>query len=130
MFQFENIMFTSADPLATVKVIDFGLSGRFNPQDKMAPLTAQLGTFDTMAPEVFAGKYTTQADLWSAGVVAFEMLVGVKPFAASTPMGVVARISKYDSQLEPRLWERISKAGMTFVRALLEKKPEKKTNSS
>lgn len=58
----ENVMFTSAAQDAPVKVIDFGFAQQLG-ADALAH--KQLGTFDTMAPEVFSGNYNTQADVSS-----------------------------------------------------------------
>jgi serine/threonine protein kinase len=39
-----------------------------------------IGTVENMAPEVYEGSYDEKADLWSFGVVAFEVLFGFRPF--------------------------------------------------
>ena len=53
-------MFSTSHPDALVKIIDFGFVQQLG-GDAMAH--KQLGTFDTMAPEVFGGSYNTQADV-------------------------------------------------------------------
>ena len=73
-------MWESKDVDAEIKLIDFGLSTKCQADGH---LHAQVGTFETMAPEVYQGLYTTQADMWSLGVIAFMLLSGQKPFAAS-----------------------------------------------
>jgi len=48
----------------------------------------------TMAPEVIAGKYTKQADLWSIGVIAYMLLSSQVPFYGKTRRAVVKMIKR------------------------------------
>jgi calcium-dependent protein kinase len=76
--KFGNIMFESNDRNNYhIKLIDFGLSTKFIKQDLVK---GTVGTVYTMSPQVIEGSYTSQSDLWSVGVVAFELLSGEKPF--------------------------------------------------
>ena len=65
-------MFESTHPEAEIKVIDFGLSKKYLPDSPY--LSDGVGTIYTMAPQVLQGMYTSQADLWSVGVIAFMLL--------------------------------------------------------
>ena len=114
-------MFATCDPNAPVKIIDFGFAQHLG-KDNMAH--KQLGTFDTMAPEVFAGNYNTQADLWSAGVVAFELISGKKPFAASSQVGVISKIASGEIQMNDKKWKGKSASSKAFVKALIKKDPK------
>lgn len=52
-----------------------------------------LGTPSTKAPEVIRGKsYGFEADLFSLGVVAFEMLMGRSPFPGETEGEILMKI--------------------------------------
>jgi serine/threonine-protein kinase len=74
-----------------VKVLDFGIAKRAESKDSKAEakLTQQgtiLGTPPYMSPEQFTGKELDgRSDVYSLGVVAYEMLVGRLPFDADTP---------------------------------------------
>jgi tRNA A-37 threonylcarbamoyl transferase component Bud32 len=73
-----------------VKVLDFGIAKRSEAPDKEeAKLTQQgtvLGTPPYMSPEQFTGKpIDARSDIYSIGVMAYEMLAGTLPFSASTP---------------------------------------------
>lgn len=74
-----------------VKVLDFGIAARTESADakKEQKLTQQgmvLGTPPYMSPEQFTGKeLDRRSDIYSLGVMAYEMLTGRLPFDAETP---------------------------------------------
>ena len=47
-----------------------------------------------MAPEVLAGKYTKQADLWSVGVIAFMLMSSQMPFYGRKRSQIIDRIKR------------------------------------
>ncbi|MDX2093965.1 MAG: serine/threonine-protein kinase [Kofleriaceae bacterium] len=67
-----------------VRVLDFGIAKRIEPGVVDGDLTRQgelLGTFDYMAPEQIVGSPATPlADIFTLGVVMYEMIAGVRPF--------------------------------------------------
>jgi len=87
-----------------VKVLDFGLARRF-----MMPETGEvtmygstipgrpLGTANYMAPERIAqGPLDPRSDLFSLGVVMYEMATGRLPFAGASPFQTVTNIFEKD----------------------------------
>ncbi|GMH72544.1 hypothetical protein TrRE_jg1941 [Triparma retinervis] len=118
-------MFETEERGSRVKLIDFGLSARYNKNEKM---TKACGTVYTAAPEVITGKsYTTQTDIWSAGVCAYVLLGQDLPFLKDheelKDQAKFDRLvnAKYTFQTER--WGRISKAGREFVAFCLRKHP-------
>ena len=90
-----------------VKILDFGLAKLNEPKietsasgDTLPSLMYTqagmiLGTVGYMSPEQIRGKeLDTTTDLWSLGVVLFEMLTGNRPFQGETPSDVQAAILK------------------------------------
>lgn len=67
-----NILFAGEEP----HLCDLGVA-RILAADQLA--STVCGTDGYMAPEVHAGKATFTADIWSVGVVLYEMLTGNKP---------------------------------------------------
>lgn len=64
-------MFVSPDSeYADVKLIDFGLSQKFLPDQ--TDLTGTVGTDYSMAPELLTGEYNSKAHVWSLGVCVYD----------------------------------------------------------
>lgn len=75
----ENILIDANDD---VKISDFGLCF---PVGLGYEREEQEGTLEYLAPEVLCDQYLdTKMDIWSLGVLVFEMLVGKSPFKAKT----------------------------------------------
>ena len=86
----ENILI---DNDGTPKLADFGVA-RLSEGTRMTRSGVQVGTPYYMAPEAWEGKtLDAQADIWSLGVVLFEMLSGQVPFGGDTPLAVMTKIS-------------------------------------
>ena len=86
----ENIMLTSE---GQIKMLDFGLAKHFPRPDESTLSVGELanvgGTIGYTAPEVICGQSLDErADLFSLGVVFYELLAGVRPFVSNTAMGV------------------------------------------
>lgn len=82
----ENILVSSQ---GEVKLSDFGLARSIS-QATMTRSGFLVGSLGYMAPEVINGQRAThQSDLFSFGVLAFELLVGRTPFKSETPQGLI-----------------------------------------
>jgi serine/threonine protein kinase/CheY-like chemotaxis protein/DNA-binding MarR family transcriptional regulator len=69
-----------------VKVIDFGIA-KVEASRRITQAGTICGTPNYMAPEQMAGKAGPSVDIYSTGVVLFEMLTGSLPFGNDAPFG-------------------------------------------
>ena len=91
-------------PGGAVKVLDFGLARRFKmPETGEVSLYGStipgrpLGTANYMAPErILQGPLDPRCDLFSLGVVMFEMATGRLPFAGASPAETVSNVLDND----------------------------------
>ena len=91
-----------------VQVTDFGLARAIEPSRLTAAAGLLIGTMAYLAPEqVTKGEVDARADVYAAGVMLFEMLVGRPPFEGDTPLAVAYRHVHEDvpapSELVPEL---------------------------
>ena len=85
-----NILITeNGDPMLS----DFGIAKLFE-GEQTTHLTGTgmvIGTPEYMAPEQWTGQPTVQSDLYSLGVVLYEMVAGRKPYMADTPASILLK---------------------------------------
>jgi hypothetical protein len=103
----ENVMRT---PSGQIKVLDFGVARFLDAADdrpSQAPLTGDgfvLGTPAYMSPEQLRGQpVDVRSDLFSLGIVLYELLTGVHPFGGRDPASTIARILERDAPPIPVL---------------------------
>jgi Tol biopolymer transport system component len=103
-----------------VKILDFGLAKLAG----AAGLTRAgfcVGTPSYMSPEQARGEVDHRTDLWSLGVVLYEMLTGVLPFQAESDPGIVHAVL-HDEPAPLARWRPDAPAGLERVLTGLLKK--------
>lgn len=96
-----NIMIT---PQGQVKVTDFGIARAFGGDEAELTQTGSvMGTASYFSPEQAQGKpVDPRSDLYSLGVVLFEMLTGEPPFTGASPVSIAY---KHVQEMPPRVTE-------------------------
>ncbi len=123
-----NILITqSGEPMLS----DFGIAKILESEETQTLTGAGvgIGTPEYMAPEQWTGHACPQSDLYSLGVVLFEMVTGRKPYIADTPAAILLKqandLMPRPRQFVPDLPEAVEKV----LFKTLAKKPEDRYQS-
>ena len=95
-----NILIT---PDGEVKVTDFGIARAVNTEESLTQTGAVMGTAAYFSPEQAEGKTVdARSDIYSLGVVLYEMAVGRPPFIGDSPVAVASKHVR-DDPILPRV---------------------------
>jgi serine/threonine-protein kinase len=114
------------DSEGRAKVTDFGIARELE-QDGLTKTGRVLGTTDYVSPEQAMGKgVDARSDIYSLGILLYEMLLGEVPFQADNLVGVAM---KHVNERMPDVQKRrkdVSSALAAVIERATEKKPEKR----
>jgi eukaryotic-like serine/threonine-protein kinase len=121
-----NVMIVAGNK---VKVMDFGIARLES--SSLTQVGTVVGTPTHMSPEQLMGLQADgRADLWSCGVILYEMLTGISPFLAETPAVVMHKVLQADPEPPSKVVPSLP-AGFDTVlaRALAKKADERFQNA-
>mgnify|MGYP001032779247 CR=1 FL=1 len=114
------------DTEGRAKVTDFGIARELE-QDGLTKTGRVLGTTDYVSPEQAMGQpVDARSDIYSLGVVLFEMLTGDVPFKAETVVGVAMKHVNEQIPDVQRRRPQVSSALAAVVERATEKEPKKR----
>jgi len=113
-----------------LKIADFGIA-KSEAATTLTQTGGVLGTPAYMSPEQAAGKpVDLRSDLFSAGVVCYEMLSGTNPFLADTPTATMVKILRSDPSSLFEVAPEVPQALAQVVESLLERDPSRRPQSA
>ena len=119
-----NIMVTES---GRVKVADFGVAKAVGEETDLTRTGTVVGSPAYMAPEQVRGEALDgRADLFSLGVVLYELLMRRKPFPADTVTTLIYQILHEDPLADPAVSSALGESVAPFLRRCLEKVPGKR----
>lgn len=110
----DNILFDEDNRL---KLADLGSAEVFQEGELMSGV---VGTPHYVAPEVLAGRdYNEKVDVWSAGVVLYEMLARFPPFRGDSPVEIFDAVIRANLRFPTRVFCSVSPAAKDLLRRML-----------
>ncbi|GAX73995.1 hypothetical protein CEUSTIGMA_g1445.t1 [Chlamydomonas eustigma] len=121
----DNFLFQTKDADSHLKATDFGLSIKHWPHERK--LTSRSGTPAYMAPELVMQSYDEKCDVWSVGMLTYQMLTGRFPYwedvrrvsLTDVWRAILTDDLKWDA---PEL-KQLSRPAVDFLQSLLQRDP-------
>jgi eukaryotic-like serine/threonine-protein kinase len=111
-------------PLGQVKVTDFGIARAVSAQENLTQTGTVMGTATYFSPEQARGETVDpRSDVYSLGIVLYEMLVGDPPFRGDNPVAVAYKHVQEQPERPTRLNQRIPVAMEAIAMKALAKNP-------
>jgi len=117
-----NLMITTGPK---VKIMDFGIARLES--SSLTQVGTVVGTPTHMSPEQLMGLQADgRADLWSSGVILYELLTGLSPFLAESPATVMHKVLQTDPKPPSALAGALPKGFDSVVARALAKKADER----
>lgn len=128
----ENVMLVEGSDPEFVKVLDFGIAKIHMPEQSDQPALTRVGTIfgtpEYMSPEQALGQTAdARADLYSLGIIFYEMLTGRTPFADKE---LVAVMTRHMTETPPPLPSAVDPDLAALVMQLLAKRPSERPQTA
>ena len=112
----ENILVGENDLL---KLCDFGCSKELTMNNR----STFCGTIEYMAPEIVANeKYDYSVDIWSLGILLYELLMGYSPFKSKKDKNIMRKIKIHDLYFDKN--KQLSEDCINLIKRLLDINPK------
>src|SRR6516165_2946352 len=123
-----NVLIT---PEGEVKVTDFGIARAVNTEESLTQTGAVMGTAAYFSPEQAEGKgVDARSDIYSLGVVLYEMAVGRPPFSGDSPVAVASKHVRDQPALPREVNPRVPVALEAVIMKAMAKDPSARYGSA
>jgi calcium-dependent protein kinase len=115
------------DYLTVSKIVGFQAAQRLN--DKQEVQMKKI-RFMYSSPELLRGEFDEKTDLWSCGIILYDILVGKLPFLAKTKVGIMECILKGELDFNNTLFTSLTNSMQNLIKSLLIIDPSKRLTTS
>ena len=113
----------------TPKLTDFGVA-RLGDRSRVTETGSLIGTYSYLSPEAINGdQLDERADIWSFGVMLYEMLAGRRPFEASKAPAILLAIMSHPVPDITEFRDDLPPALVNLIHAMLAKDPAERVAS-
>lgn len=117
-------MWIEGEKQPLVKLLDFGLSTIISPKET---LYNAFGSLAFTAPEILKREeYSFPVDIYSLGVIAYELFTGTVPFKNKNEKAFIETVLNEEANFKDVAFEIVSKDAIQFMKKMLQKVPEKR----
>ena len=116
-----NILFTSNDENAIPKIV--GFSSVQNLIEKHS-LDVNKLSYVYVSPDILKKNYNEKTDMWSLGIIIYEILIGKNPYSSKDKRGTLKEIFKGNLDFENPHFKNLSFNAQDFIKKLLAINPE------
>ncbi len=122
-----NLMMTNE---GVIKLTDFGIAMAEDQGRKLTSTGEFVGTPGYLSPEVCIGaEVDARTDIFSLGIVYFEMLAGTPPFTNPSPLGLMREVVEAQIPDITRLNAEVDDLTRSILARMLKKRPEERFES-
>jgi len=123
-----NIFLTDSGPL---KVLDFGISRNIDDTSEQTITKDISGKLGYLPPEIFArGRFSTASDVWSIGVIAWEMSVGRRFISAENEFSRIKELSNLRQDSVQKKIDHAPEGYRAFLSAALRVNPSERMSAA
>ena len=117
----KNILFSDEDNDCIAKIIGFNHARSF---DNLQPVDLKNISYLYASPEILRDSYNEKTDMWSLGVIVYEILVGKPPYNSKEKIDILKEIYNGEVDYLNQNFTELSYNAQDFIKKLLVVDPE------
>ena len=121
-----NILFSVSDDECIAKVVGFNYSQRL---DDLHPIDVKNLAYFYVSPEMLKKSFNEKTDLWSLGVIVYELLVGKPPYLSKDKHDIIKEIYRGEADFLNPNFTNLSFNAQDFIKKLLNPNTEERMSA-
>lgn len=118
-----NILFSDSAEESVPKIIGFNFAQRL---DDMYPIDLKNLSYLYVSPEMLKKRFNEKTDMWSLGIIVYEILVGKHPYISKDKHDIIKEIYRGELDFQNPNFTSLSFNAQDFIKKLLEVNPDER----